>query len=122
MICLLIIHITYTEKGSKAWFVGIMLSSITVGRRLLSSWPHVFYSGEDDGSDQSVPVSVVRLTNAECEERALRVDPPSTNPHGIPAHLVENHPDPVELVGAHSDGSVETDLDHGVPVNLREEK
>ena len=96
--------------------------SISVEPQVTSSGPHVFYSREDDRSDQSIPVSVVWLTNTECEERSLRVDSTGANPHGIPANLVENHPNPVELVGTHANRSVETDLDHGVPVNLREDK
>ena len=75
-----------------------MLSSV----RLLLGRPDVLDPGEDDGSDQSVSVGVVRLTDTEGEEGSLGVDPPGADPHGVPADLVEDHPYPVHLVSAHS--------------------
>ena len=43
-------------------------------------------------------MSIIRLAYAEREEGSLAVDPPGADPHGVPAHLVQDHPDPVDLV------------------------
>ena len=43
-------------------------------------------------------MSIIRLAHAEGEEGSLGVDPPSADPHGVPAHLVQHHSDPVDLV------------------------
>ena len=60
--------------------------------------PQIFQSGEYDGSYEAVSVSIIRLAHAEREEGSLAVDPPGADPHGVPAHLVQDHPDPVDLV------------------------
>ena len=46
-------------------------------------------------------MSIIGLTHTEGEEGPLAVDPPGTDTHGVPAHLVQHHPDPVDLVGGH---------------------
>ena len=43
-------------------------------------------------------MSIIGLAHAEREEGALAVDPPGADPHRVPAHLVKDHPDPVDLV------------------------
>ena len=44
-------------------------------------------------------MSIIGLAHAEGEEGALAVDPPGADAHGVPAHLVQDHSDPVDLVG-----------------------
>ena len=52
---------------------------------------------EYDGPDESVPEGVVGLADAEGEEAVVALDPPRADPHRVPAHLVQHHPDPVHL-------------------------
>ena len=53
--------------------------------------------GEYDGPDESVPERVVGLADAEGEEAVVAPDPPRADSHRVPAHLVQHHPDPVDL-------------------------
>ena len=57
-------------------------------------------------------MSIIGLTHTEGEEGPLAVDPPGADAHGVPAHLVQHHPDPVDLVGVHQHRSVETYFYH----------
>ena len=43
-------------------------------------------------------MSIIGLAHTEGEEGTLCVDPPGADTHGVPAHLVQDHPDPVDLV------------------------
>jgi len=73
---------------------------------------------EDNRPDKSISKCVIRLTHAKRKKGPLTIDPPSADPHGIPSHLIEHHPDPIDLVLVDPNRTVEGNLDHRVPIDF----
>ena len=75
--------------------------------------------GENDRSNQSIALGISRLSNAKCKKAAFTIDSSGANTHGIPAHFVQDHSNPVDLVSFDINRPVEFYFNHGIALHLQ---